>query len=56
MDNFLNGKETGWDSVNDLINYHNRGDGLHFNNKPSYDVEQAGIQIARGNKPGMGFM
>lgn len=50
MDNYLNGKETGWDSVNDLINYHNRGNGLHLNNKPSYDVEQAGIQIARGEQ------
>ncbi|HEI9711375.1 TPA: M10 family metallopeptidase [Serratia marcescens] len=50
MDNSFNGKETGWDSVNDLINYHNRGNGLDVNNKPSYDIEQAGIQIARGEQ------
>lgn len=50
MDNTLNGKETGWDSVHDLINYHSRGNGLNVNNKQSYDVEQAGIQIARGEQ------
>ncbi len=41
--------KTGWDSVNDLLNYHDRGDGLVINNKPSFDIEQAGLQIARGD-------
>ncbi|EBX9480069.1 M10 family metallopeptidase [Salmonella enterica subsp. enterica serovar Abony] len=50
MDNVLNGKETGWDSVNEFINYHNRGNGLNINNKPSYDIEQAGIQISRSEQ------
>ena len=50
MANALNGKETGWDSVNDLLHYHDRGNDLNVNNKPSYDVEQAGLQIARGEQ------
>ncbi|MFZ4835292.1 serralysin family metalloprotease [Rouxiella sp. Mn2063] len=49
MDNALNGKTTGWDNVDDLLNYHNRGNGLEINGKTSYDLEQAGIQIARGD-------
>ncbi|MBU3895651.1 serralysin family metalloprotease [Serratia rubidaea] len=50
MDNTLNRKGTGWDSVNDLLNYHNRGNGLSVNGKPSYDIERAGLQIVRGEK------
>jgi serralysin len=50
MDNALNGKETGWDSVSDLLHYHERGNGLNINNKSSYDIEQAGVQIARGEQ------
>ncbi|MEX0632389.1 hypothetical protein M8494_11155 [Serratia ureilytica] len=50
MGNTMNGNETGWDSVNDLIHYHERGNGLTINNKPSYDINQAGLQIARGDK------
>ncbi|NDJ55949.1 serralysin family metalloprotease [Enterobacteriaceae bacterium 4M9] len=41
--------KTGWDSINDLLNYHDRGNGLVINNKPSFDIEQAGLQIARGD-------
>ncbi len=50
MDSALNGKETGWDSVSDLLHYHERGNGLRINNKPSYDIEQAGIQISRSEQ------
>ncbi|MGP3038131.1 serralysin family metalloprotease [Serratia nevei] len=50
MGNTMNGNETGWDSVNDLIHYHERGNGLTINNKPSYDINEAGLQIARGDK------
>lgn len=50
MDNSLNGKASGWDSVNDLLNYHNRGNGLTLNNKPSFGVEEAGKQIARSEQ------
>ncbi|WP_105450376.1 serralysin family metalloprotease [Escherichia coli] len=50
MDNVLNGKKTGWDRVSDLLHYHERGNGLYLNNKPSYDLEQAGLQIARGEQ------
>lgn len=50
MENSLNGKTSGWDSVNDLLNYHNRGNGLTLNNKPSFGVEDAGKQIARSEQ------
>ncbi|CAI0852734.1 Serralysin precursor [Serratia quinivorans] len=50
MDNSLNGKTSGWDDVNDLLNYHNRGNGLTLNNKPSFGVEEAGKQIARSEQ------
>ncbi|MGO2368174.1 serralysin family metalloprotease [Serratia grimesii] len=50
MENSLNGNTSGWDSVNDLLNYHNRGNGLTINNKPSFDVEAAGKQIARSEQ------
>ncbi|HEJ8087642.1 TPA: M10 family metallopeptidase [Serratia liquefaciens] len=50
MDNSLNGKTNGWDSVNDLLNYHNRGNGLTINNKPSFDIAAAGKQIARSEQ------
>lgn len=39
----------GWDSVNDLLDYHSRGDG-EINNKPSYDINEAGEQIARAEQ------
>jgi len=48
MDIALNRKKTGWDSVNDLLNYHSRGGDYKINGKPSYDIEKAGLQIASG--------
>ncbi|WP_099349950.1 serralysin family metalloprotease [Erwinia amylovora] len=50
MDNALKGKKTGWDSINDLLNYHQRGNGSSVNNKTSYDIDQAGKEIARGEQ------
>ncbi|MGQ8775258.1 serralysin family metalloprotease [Serratia sp. NA_112.1] len=50
MDNSLNGKTSGWDDVNDLLKYHNRGNYLIINNKPSFGVEEAGKQIARSEQ------
>ncbi|HID7510749.1 TPA: serralysin family metalloprotease [Enterobacter hormaechei] len=50
MANTLDGKQTGWDSVNDLLHYHDRGNGLNLNNKLSYDIEEAGLQISRSEK------
>lgn len=50
MENSLSGKASGWDSVNDLLNDHHRGNGLTLNNKPSFGVEEAGQQIARSEQ------
>jgi len=50
MASAINGKKTGWDSVNDLLNYHNRGSGLNINNKPSFDIDTAGKQISRSEQ------
>lgn len=50
MGNIPNGKEAGWGSVNDLLHYHDRGNGLIINYKSSYDIKLAGIQISRGDK------
>ncbi|MBL3521827.1 M10 family metallopeptidase [Serratia plymuthica] len=50
METSLNGKASGWDSVNDLLNEHHRGNGLNVNNKPSFDVGEAGQQIARSEQ------
>lgn len=49
MDNVLNQRKTGWSNVDDLLNYHARGNGLSINNKPSYDIDAAGKQISRGD-------
>lgn len=41
---------TGLESVNDLLDYHKRGNDILINDKPSFDIQRAGEQIARGEK------
>ncbi|EAA8475427.1 M10 family metallopeptidase [Salmonella enterica] len=42
--------KSGWQHVKDLLDYHERGNGLVINNKYSYDIDQAVSQIARGER------
>lgn len=49
MHNTLSESENGWDRINELLHYHDRGNGLYVNGKPSYDIDTAGTQIAREN-------
>lgn len=42
--------KSGWQHVKDLLDYHERGNGLVINNKYSYDIDQAVSQIARGGE------
>ncbi|EJG5926846.1 M10 family metallopeptidase [Salmonella enterica] len=48
MKHLLNLNKSGWDSVSDLLDYHKRGGDLVINKKPSFDIHDAGVQIARG--------
>lgn len=41
---------TGLESVKDLLEYHKRGNDIQVNNKPSFDIQSAAEQIARGEK------
>lgn len=41
---------TGLESVNDLLDYHKCGNDILINDKPSFDIQRAGEQIARGEK------
>ncbi|EIW7379216.1 M10 family metallopeptidase, partial [Salmonella enterica] len=51
MEKVLNYRyKSGWQHVKDLLDYHERGNGLVINNKYSYDIDQAVSQIARGER------
>ncbi|HEI8868031.1 TPA: M10 family metallopeptidase [Serratia odorifera] len=41
---------TGYDAVNDLLHYHQRGNGIQINGKDSFTTEQAGLYITRSNQ------
>ncbi|WGL98672.1 M10 family metallopeptidase C-terminal domain-containing protein [Arsenophonus sp. aPb] len=47
MDNFLYGKNKGWNSVKNLLNYQKNNAKLINNNKPSYDIDKAAEQLLR---------
>ncbi|MFZ4831760.1 serralysin family metalloprotease [Rouxiella sp. Mn2063] len=47
MHNNSHEKATGWDSVNQLLNYYQRGDEVNVGGKPSLDIDDAGTHIAR---------
>lgn len=47
MDNFLYGKNKGWNSVKNLLNYQKNNAKLIYNNKPSYDIDKAAEQLTR---------
>lgn len=47
MDNFLYGKNKGWNSVKNLLNYQKNNAKLINNNKPSYDIDKAAEHLSR---------
>ncbi|WGL95070.1 M10 family metallopeptidase C-terminal domain-containing protein [Arsenophonus nasoniae] len=47
MDNFLYGKNKGWNSVKNLLNYQKNNAKLIYNNKPSYDIDKAAEHLSR---------
>lgn len=48
MDNSLHGKNKGWSSVKNFINYQQNTPNLIYNYKPSYSVDEAAEQLSRG--------
>lgn len=42
--------KTGYDAVNDLLHYHQRGNGIQVNGKDSFSTEEAGLYITRTNQ------
>lgn len=47
MENTLHGKNRGWESVKNLLNYQENNAKLIYNNKPSYDINKAAEQLSR---------
>lgn len=47
MDYFLHGKNKGWNSVKNLLNYQKNNAKLIYNNKPSYDIDKAAEHLSR---------
>ncbi|WJM86558.1 serralysin family metalloprotease [Dickeya chrysanthemi] len=45
----LSAPSSSYNSIYDLLHYHERGNGLTINGKPSYSIEEAGDQITRDN-------
>ncbi|WP_180706327.1 serralysin family metalloprotease [Dickeya aquatica] len=43
------GTSNAYNSVYDLLHYHDRGNGLTINGKTSYSIDQAAVQISREN-------
>lgn len=46
---------TGYDAVDDLLHYHERGNGIQINGKDSFSNEQAGLFITRENQTWNGY-
>ncbi|MGM3172557.1 serralysin family metalloprotease [Dickeya lacustris] len=45
----LSAPSSSYDSIYSLLHYHERGNGLTINGKPSYSIDDAGVQITREN-------
>ncbi|GAB7215530.1 serralysin family metalloprotease [Dickeya oryzae] len=45
----LSASSSSYDAIYNLLHYHERGNGLTINGKPSYSLEEAGAQITRDN-------
>ncbi|WP_083961037.1 MULTISPECIES: serralysin family metalloprotease [Dickeya] len=45
----LSATSSSYDSIYGLLHYHERGNGLTINGKPSYSIDDAGVQITREN-------
>jgi serralysin len=46
----LSATTTGYNSVENLLNYHQRGNGIQVNGKDSFTTEQAGLYLTRSNQ------